>query len=30
MTALSKFKKGDTTTLVYKRVADEVKLSIEF
>ena len=30
MTALSKFKKGDTTTLVYKRGADEVKLSIEF
>ena len=24
------FKKGDKTTLVYKRGADEVKLSIEF
>ena len=30
MTALSKFKKGDKTTLVYKRGADEVKLDIEF
>jgi hypothetical protein len=30
MTALSKFKKGDKTTLVYKRGLDEVKLDIEF
>jgi S1-C subfamily serine protease len=30
MTALSKFKKGDKTTLVYKRGTDEVKLDIEF
>ena len=30
MQALSKFKKGDKTTLLYKRGADEVKLDIEF
>jgi hypothetical protein len=30
MTTLSKFKKGDKTTLTYKRGADEVQLNIEF
>ena len=30
MTTLSKFKKGDKTTLIYKRGADEVQLNIEF
>ena len=30
MTTLSKFKKGDKTTLTYKRGADEVQLNLEF
>lgn len=30
MTTLSKFKKGDKTTLTYKRGAEEVQLNIEF
>jgi len=30
MQALSKFKKGDATVLVYKRGADEIKIDIVF
>lgn len=30
MTALSKFKKGEKTTLVYKRGNDEIKIDLEF
>jgi S1-C subfamily serine protease len=30
MTTLSKFKKGDKTTLTYKRGTEEVQLNIEF
>jgi S1-C subfamily serine protease len=30
MQALSKFKKGDATVLVYKRGADEIKVDIVF
>jgi hypothetical protein len=30
MTALSKFKKGDKTVLIYKRDKVEVKVNIEF
>ncbi|MEY4920055.1 MAG: hypothetical protein RLZZ431_1237, partial [Bacteroidota bacterium] len=30
MQALSKFKKGDKTSLTYKRGADEIKIEIEF